>query len=59
MFEIQNLEKFSSNPGKLHFEGLVQLLIYIRDSKNLGLRYYDKIEDPNISDLLRHTSIKT
>ena len=36
-FSVHKLAKFSSNPGKLHFEGLVHLLIYIRDNKTLGL----------------------
>ena len=30
-FAVQNLEKFSSNNGKVHFEGLVHLLRYIRE----------------------------
>ena len=38
-FAIHKLEKFSSNPGKLHFEGLVHLLRYIRDNNTLGLNY--------------------
>ena len=50
---------FSSSPAKLHFEGLVYLLIYIRDKKNLGLKYYSKIEVAPLSDILRQASIKT
>ena len=30
-FAVHKLAKFSANPGKLHFEGLVHLLRYIRD----------------------------
>ena len=44
---------FLSNTGKVYFEGLVQLLRYIRDSKNLGLIYYAKIEDAPLLNLLR------
>ena len=40
-FLVYKLAKFSSNPGKLHFEELVHLLGYIRDNKTLGLKYYD------------------
>ena len=47
----------SSNTGKVHFEGLIHLLIYIRDNKNLGLKYYAKIEDAPLSNLLRKTII--
>ena len=53
------MEKFSSNNGKVHFEGLVHLLIFIRVNKNLGLKYFAKIEDSNLSELLRQTSIDT
>ena len=57
-FSVHTLAKFSSNYGKVHFEGLVHLLRYIRDNKNLGLIYYTKIEDAAISDLLRQAIIK-
>ena len=56
---VHNLAKISSNPGKVHFEVLVHLLRYIRDNKNLGLRYYAKIEGESISDLLIQDSINT
>ena len=58
-FEVHNLGNFLSNPGKLQFECLVHLLIYIRDNKNLGLRYYAKIKDAPISNLLVKAIIKT
>ena len=44
-FAVHKLAKFSANPGKLHFEGLIHLFIYIRNNKTLGLKYY--------ADLLR------
>ena len=50
---------FSSNPGKVHFEGLVHLLKYIRDNNNFRLKYYNKIEDAPLSDQLIQASIKT
>ena len=37
-FAVHKLAKFSANPGKVHFEGLVHLLRYIRDNKTLGLK---------------------
>ena len=37
-FEVHKLAKFSENPGKVNFEGLVHLLRYIRDNKTLGLK---------------------
>ena len=37
-FAVHKLAKFSANPVKVHFEGLVNFLIYIRDNKTLGLK---------------------
>ena len=58
-FAVHKLEKFSANPGKLHFEGLVHILMYIRDNKTLGLKYYANINDAPVSYLLREAIIKT
>ena len=58
-FAVHKLTKFSSNPGKVHFEGLVHLLRYIRDNKTLVLKYYDDMNDAPLSDLLIQASIKT
>ena len=58
-FAVHKLEKFSANPGEVHFEGLVHLLRYIRDNKTLGLKYYDDLNDAPVTDLLRQDNIKT
>ena len=58
-FALHKLEKFSSNPGKVQFEGLVHLLRYIRYNKNLILNYYAEMKDAPLSDLLIQSSIKT
>ena len=58
-FAVKNLAKFSSNYSQVYFEGLVHLLIYIRDNNNLRLNYYDEIKDAPLSDLLRKASINT
>ena len=58
-FAVHKLEKFLSNSGKVHFEGLVHLLRYIRDNKTLGLKYYADMKEPPLSDLLRQANIKT
>ena len=44
-FSVQKLELFLSNHSKVHFEVLVHLLVYIKDTENLGLEYYAKIEN--------------
>ena len=58
-FSVHKLEKFSLNPGKLHFKGLVHLLRYIRDNKTLGLSYYADMKDAPLSDLSRQAIINT
>ena len=51
--------KFSSNPGKVHFEGLVHLLGCISYNKNVGLKYYDDMNYASVSDIFRQSIIKT
>ena len=58
-FAVHKLEKFSANTGKVHFEGLVHLLRYIRDNKTLGLKYYADLNDSPVTDLLIQSNIKT
>ena len=58
-FAVQKLAKYSANPGNVHFEELVHLLRYIRDSKTLVLKYYVDTNDEPVTDLLRQASIKT
>ena len=57
-FAVHKLAKFSANPGKVKFEGLVHLLRYIRDNKNLGLKYYADLNDAPVTDILRQANIK-
>ena len=58
-FAVHKLANFSDNPGKVHFEGLVHLLRYIRDNKTLGLKYYADMNDAPVTDILRQANIKT
>ena len=58
-FAVHKLAKFSANPGKVHFEGLVHLLRYIRDNKTLGLKYYTDLNDAPVTDILRQANIIT
>ena len=59
LFGVHKLAKFSDNPGKVHFEGLIHLLRYIRYNKTFVLKYYADLNDAPVSDLLRQSSIKT
>ena len=56
-FSVQKLAKFSSNPGKLNFEVLVHLFIYIRENNTFGLKYYADMNYAPLSDLLRQANI--
>ena len=58
-FSVQQLGKFSSNVGKVNFEGLVHLLGYIKDSKVLWFKYYADMNDAPLSELLRQARNKT
>ena len=58
-FTVHKLAKFSANPGKVQFEGLVHLLRYIRDNKTLGLKYYADLNDAPVTDLLGQANNKT
>ena len=51
--------KFSANTGKVHSEGLIHFLRYIRDNKTLGLKYYADLNDAPESEILRQANIKT
>ena len=51
-FAVHYMAKFSSNNGKVNFEGLVHLLRYIRDKKNLELNYYSNIDGATLYELL-------
>ena len=59
IFAVHKLSKFSSNSGKVNFEGLVHLLGYIRDNKTLGLKYYADMNNAPVSGIWRQASIKT
>ena len=58
-FSVHKLARFSANPGKVHFEGLIHLLKYIRNNKTLGLKYYADLNDATVTDLLGQASINT
>ena len=58
-FAVHKLAKFSGNPGKVHFEGLIHLLRYIRYNKTLGLKYYAYLNYAPLTDLLTQDSIRT
>ena len=59
IFSVQKVTKFSANLGKVHFEGFIHILRYIRDNNSLVLKYYSDMNCAPVTDLLRQASIKT
>ena len=58
-FAVHKLEFVLANNNKTHFEGLVHLLRYVGEKKNLVLRYYSKIEYETFSGILRQDGINS
>ena len=58
-FAVHKLSKFSANLVKVPFQGLVHLLIYIRENKTLVLKYYADLNDAPVTNILRQANIKT
>ena len=58
-FAVHKVSKFSSNPGNVHFEGLVHLLSYIIGNKTLVLKYYAYMKDTPLSDPFIQVIIST
>ena len=58
-FAVHKLVNFSSNTGKVHFEGLVNLLRYIMDNKTLVLNYYADMKDASLYDQFKQANIST
>ena len=58
-FSVHKLGKFSENPGKINFKGLIHLLTYIRKNRTLGLKFYAHMNYATLSDLLIQASIET
>ena len=58
-FSVHKLEKFSANPGKVHFEGFIHLLRYISDNKALILKYFADLNDTLVTYPLIQANIKT
>ena len=56
-FTVHKLAKFSANPGKINFEGLLHLLRYIRENKTFSLKYYAYMNDAPVTDVLRQAII--
>ena len=59
IFAVHKLAKFSSHTGKVSYEVLLHLLIYIRENKTFGLNYYADMKYALLSDLFKKDNVKT
>ena len=59
IFAVHKLAKLLANLGKVHVEVFIHLLIYIRDNKTLGLKYYADLNDALVTYILRQANINT
>ena len=58
-FTVHKLAWFSSNPGKLNFGGMENCWYILETTGTWDKKYYDKIKDTPLSELLRQARIKT
>jgi len=47
IYSVNKLAKFTRQPGKAHFNALLQLLRYLMDNTYLGIRFYSNFIDPS------------
>ena len=56
-FATTKLAKFCNDPGKTHFEALIWLLGYLRQTSNIGIKYYNDDKNSPIGELLIRNNI--
>ena len=59
IFSVHKLATFLLDPGKVRFDLLVHLLIYMSENKTLVFNYYADVKDAPLYNLLRKANIKT
>jgi hypothetical protein len=56
-FATTKLAKFCNNPGKVHYQALLWLLGYLKQTANLGIKYYHDTKCSTMGDLLLRNNI--
>ena len=56
-FATTKLAKFYNDPGKVHFEALIWLLGYLRETANIGIKFYNHDKNSPIGELLLRNNI--
>ena len=57
-FAVSKLAKFSNSPGKRHFQDLIWLIGYVQNSCDKGIRFYSKLKDSPVHQLLKENNIE-
>jgi len=58
-FATTKLAKFCNNPGKVHYKALIWLLGYLKQTANLGIRYYHNEKNSPLGEMLIRNNILT
>jgi len=58
IYAVNKLAKLTRKPGKTHFEALIHLLRYLCDNTLCGVRFYCKISDSPIYQMLLRQNIQ-
>jgi hypothetical protein len=56
-FATTKLAKFCNNPGKVHFQAMLWLLGYLKQTANLGIKFYNDPKTSPIGECLQRNSI--
>jgi hypothetical protein len=56
-FATTKLAKFCNNPGKVHYKALIWLLGYLKQTSNLGIKFYHNTKTSPIGELLERNNI--
>jgi len=58
-FATTKLAKFCNNPGKVHYKALTWLLGYLKQTANLGIKYYHNEKNSPLGEMLARNNILT
>ena len=57
-FATTKLAKFCNEPGKVHYQALIWLLGYLKQTGNLGIRYYHNEKNSPLGEMLARNNIQ-
>ena len=57
-FATTKLAKFYNEPGKVHYQALIWLQGYLKQTGNLGIRYYHNEKNSPLGEMLARNNIQ-